>query len=68
MSQASFTVKLEGIVDLNGMPKEELQAHLRREMLNAIGNGLITGYTEAEVDEYRLDVSVLEGTPSDFMQ
>lgn len=65
MSQASFSVKLEGIVDLNGMPKEELEEHLRQSMVRAIGDGLITGFTEAEVDEYRFDVSVAEGVTTD---
>ena len=57
MSQATFTVTLNGIVDLNGLPKEALEDHLRQSMITAIGNGFITGHTEAEVDEY--DFSVL---------
>lgn len=61
MSQASFEVKLEGLVDLNGLPKEALEEHLRICMVRAIGDGLITGHTEAEVDEYELKVSVSEG-------
>lgn len=68
MDQVSFTVKLEGIVDLNGLPKEALEDHLRRSMMHAIGSGLITGDTEAEVDEYNLTLDVVEGVPENFME
>lgn len=63
MPDASFKVTLEGLVDLNGLPKEELEHHLRIGLMNAIGNGLITGHTEAEVDGYQLGVSVTELGP-----
>lgn len=63
MPDASFKVTLEGLVDLNGLPKEELEHHLRIGLMNAIGNGLITGHTEAEVDGYQLGISVSELGP-----
>lgn len=56
--QTKFTVKLEGVIDNNGTSREAIEDHLRREMMNAIGNGLITGYSAAEVDSYNLDVIV----------
>lgn len=44
---------------LNGEPLEEMTWHLRRMCELAIGNGLLTGDSAAEVDCYTLDVSAL---------
>lgn len=41
---------------LNGVPREEMLAHLRRACERAIGTGMLSGETEAEVDEYQLRV------------
>lgn len=60
MADASFEVTLKGLVDLNGMSAEMLESHLRRAMFNAVGNGLITGDTEAEVDGYQLSIKAEE--------
>lgn len=60
---AEFKVTLNGLVDLNGLSIQDLENHLRHEMVNAIGNGLITGHTRAEVDEYQLEVKVSEFGP-----
>lgn len=60
MDQVSFSVRLTGTVDLNGAEKEEIERQLRQGMARAIGDGLITGFTEAEVDGYSLDISVTE--------
>jgi hypothetical protein len=43
---------------LNGEPSAEMAARLRRMCEHAIGNGMLTGETAAEVDEYAIDVSI----------
>lgn len=63
-NNASFEVVLNGTVELNGLQKEALEAHLHTCMMRAIGDGLITGHTEAEVDEYHLSVAVEESGAS----
>ena len=43
---------------LNGESSAEMAAHLRRMCEHAIGNGLLTGETAAEVDAHSLDVCI----------
>jgi len=64
-SKANFSITLTGSVHLNGLPKEALEGHIRRGMEEAIGKGLITGYTEAMVDEFQLTVSATKVDPED---
>lgn len=43
---------------LNGEPSGGTIARLRKMCEHAIGNGMLTGETPAEVDEYAIDVSI----------
>lgn len=43
---------------LNGEPYAEVIARLQQMCRHAIGNGMLTGDTAAEVDGYEIDVSV----------
>ncbi|EOU0039433.1 hypothetical protein ACKVFM_002734 [Escherichia coli] len=43
---------------LNGEAMAEMVSHLQQVCVYAIGNGMLTGNTSAEVEDYRIDVSI----------
>lgn len=59
---AKLTLKLELTVryDLNGEEPVVMEQNLRRLMNRAIDDGLLTGATAAEVDEYSYDIIEME--------
>jgi hypothetical protein len=65
MGTANFTVEISAVADLNGAPKAHLQSHLEQAVFRAIGDGMLTGHTEVELDEYQsyitMDRHDLEG-------
>jgi hypothetical protein len=46
--------------DLNDEPAQGMTEHLLRETMHAIGNGLLSGHTPAEVDEYNVTVKIID--------
>jgi hypothetical protein len=54
----NITIEIEAHIALGGMTERELYNHLNHTTFNAIGNGLLTGDNEAEVDEHSLVVTV----------
>ena len=58
MTTTNITIEVSAAIDLNGYPKELLQRHMRQSIGHAIGDGLLTGHSEAEVDEYSAKVTM----------
>lgn len=54
----NISLELTADVELNGLPAAVIEKNLRSMIDRAIGEGLITGYTEAEVDSYSVDVTI----------
>jgi|SRR5690554_546844 len=52
-----FTIEVSANIDLNGLTEKELKGHLNIAVFRAIGNGMLTGDTVAEVDEYSVRAS-----------
>lgn len=48
-------------VELNGERPQDIRQHMQQSFARAIGNGALTGYTEAEVDNYELAVQSVPG-------
>jgi hypothetical protein len=57
--QANVRLTLDVTYALNGMTTEELVGRLHKQLERAIGEGLLTGETPAEVDQYMLDTITL---------
>lgn len=73
MKTTNITLEVKADIDLNGLPLADLEYHLRNALSRAIGNGLLTGDTEAEVDEYSATVTLnrhvkQEGKITEFLQ
>lgn len=72
MTSQKIRLTLDVEYDLNGTSVEEMSTLLRKMVERAIGEGLLTGYSEAEVNEYSMDTQVLpdlltEKEVADFM-
>jgi hypothetical protein len=55
---ATVRLTLDVTYSLNGETPEKMASLLRNMCERAIGEGMLTGYTEAEVDEYSMDVKI----------
>ena len=60
----NLTVTLDVSYDLNGEDPREIMDHVRYSIEAMIGNGGLSGGTEAEVDEYDLDIITIDTPPS----
>lgn len=72
MTTKKIRLTLDVEYDLNGVAVEEMSALLLRMVERAIGEGLLSGHTEAEVNEYAMDTEILpeqltEKEVADFM-
>ena len=54
--QVVLTLTLRVVYDPNGMTAAELKALLDDHTRRAIGNGMLSGDTPAEVDEYSMQI------------
>lgn len=54
----NITLEVSAEIDLNGLSIEDLERHLHAALSRAIGNGLLTGDTQAEVEQYSATVNV----------
>lgn len=72
MKLTNITIEIQADIDRNGLANNELVNHLNTAVGNAIGNGLLTGHTEAEVDVYSAEVTLnrheLEDELTRFLQ
>lgn len=57
---AKLRMVLDVCYDLNGVGIEEMQSNLERMAKRAIGEGMLTGHTEAEVSEYSMSVHAVD--------
>lgn len=58
--KAKMRLIIEVDYKLNGVPEQELVSKLKYLAVNAVGNGELTGYTEAEVNEWSSKVEIIE--------
>ena len=58
MNSINITLEVSADIDLNGTTANELKAHMQAALARAIGDGLLTGHTSAEVDSYSASVNV----------
>ena len=49
-------ITLDVTYDLNGQPVADMQSLLQKNLHASIGNGLLTGDTAVEVDEYSVEI------------
>ncbi|MCC5612801.1 hypothetical protein LC612_40465 [Nostoc sp. CHAB 5834] len=52
----TLEVTLKATYNLNGVSLRDLKGDLRARLYSAIGNGLLSGHSEAEVETYHLEV------------
>lgn len=62
---AQVRLTLDVTYALNGEDQNEMTARLQRQAEYAIGNGLLTGDTAAEVDEYSMTTVIVSAAPSE---
>lgn len=55
---ANLDLKMSATIDLSDEPIQSVRESIKWALSSAIGNGLITGHSSAEVIEYSVDVSV----------
>lgn len=58
MKSASITLEVSANIDLNSTTAVELKAHMQAALARAIGDGLLTGFTSAEVEQYSAEVTI----------
>lgn len=59
---------LEVTYVLNGEELDSLLSHLHRQCMRAVGDGLLTGGSDAQVEQYTIDETVLpEPVPEDAL-
>jgi hypothetical protein len=58
MTTTNITIEVSATIELNGYPKDALLRHLRLSMDRAIGDGLLTGHSEAEAEQYHVDITM----------
>lgn len=63
MIDACFEIKVTGQLNRNGMPNEALKEHMIRTVSHAIGLGLVTGDSQAQVEDYEIKPTLLPVTP-----
>jgi len=54
---AKFKIVVELDISLNGVPAQEQADTLKSAIAHLAGDGIITGFTEAEIDEWDCEVS-----------
>ena len=59
---------IEVRLDAAGVPPQALREQLQRSLERAIGEGALSGHTEATVDEYDLQVTLIEQPAADLDQ
>ena len=58
--EALVTLTLSARVNLGGMEQEDYRSGLQARLDRAVGDGLITGYSPATVDEWSTELSVCD--------
>lgn len=53
-----ISLEVSADIDLNSTTEKELEAHMQAALARAIGDGLLTGHTSAEVDSYSASINV----------
>lgn len=64
MQQSTLRLTLDVDYDLNGENIKTMENHLDAVMTNAIGNGMLSGDTEAEVSSHGYTIRLIDPTPA----
>jgi hypothetical protein len=66
--KVKVVVSLEAAVDLRGIDEKRLLAGLEQRVIWAVGDGLLTGDSEVEVDEWKLKAEALDAEEAGLSQ